>query len=232
MSTYSVHHLPVEDRPRERLKKYGAEAMSTAELLAIILGSGTRGISILQLAHDIMARFESPQQLAEATVEELAQIKGLGPAKALQIKAAVGLGIRTCKAHQPPKYRVDNPAHAYNLIKDELRGEKREIFLVILLDTKGCSLGHHLVSIGTLSSALIHPREVFHPAIRHKAASLILIHNHPSGDPTPSKEDCETTKILVDAGNLISIPVNDHIIIGENSYISMRQRNDAYFNIQ
>lgn len=228
--SYNVQNLPLDDRPRERLKKYGAEAVSTAELLAIILGSGTKGISILQLAHDIMARFQTPQQLADASPEELAQIKGVGPAKALQIKAAVGLGIRASKIQQTQKYRIDNPAHAYHLLKDELYGEKRELFYVILLDTKGCSLGHHLISIGTLSSAPVHPREVFYPAIRHKAASMVLLHNHPSGDPSPSEEDWEITKNLIKAGHLISIPINDHIIIGANSYVSLRQKNQIIFS--
>ena len=227
MSDYSVLRLPIEERPRERLLKF-AEAMSTTELIAIILGSGTKGISILQLSHSIMSRFETPQQLAEASIEELSQIKGLGPAKALQLKAAVGLGIRVCKHSTAPKYRIDNPIHAYNLVKDELQNEKRELFLVVLLDTKGCSMGHHIVAIGTLSGVLIHPREVFHPAIRHKAASIILFHNHPSGDPTPSTEDLETTKTLIHAGSIIGIPVNDHLIIGDNTYVSLRQKGVSF----
>lgn len=223
MSGYSVFNLPEDERPRERLKKHGSEAMTTAELIAIILGSGTKGIPILQLSHDIMARFETPEKLAEATLEELSQVKGLGPAKALQLKAAVSLGIRASKHRTPLKCRIDTPAHAYNLIKDELKGEKRELFIVILLNTKGHSIGHHTVAIGTLSSVSVHPREVFYPAIRHKAASILLAHNHPSGDPTPSCEDVEITKTLIETGKLMGIPVNDHLIIGDNSYLSLRQ---------
>lgn len=223
MSSYSVLGLPTEERPRERLKKHGPETMSTSELIAIILGSGTKGISVLQLAHSIMSRFETPQQLAEASIEELSQIKGVGPAKALQLKAAVSLGVRVARQSAPPKTRIDTPVHAYHLVKDLLQHEKKEIFLVILLDTKGCFMGHHTVGVGTLSGVLIHPREVFHPAIRHQAASIILAHNHPSGDPTPSNEDRETTKQLIDAGSVIGIPVNDHLIIGGNGFVSLRQ---------
>lgn len=224
MSSYSVLSLPSEERPRERLMKYGAEAMSTSELIAIILGSGSKTIPVLQLSHAIMARFETPRQLAEASLAELAEIKGLGPAKALQLKAAISLGMRALKQSTPPKFRIDNPIHAYNLVKDELQNEKRELFVVILLDTKSCSMGFQTVAIGTLSNTLVHPREVFHPAIRHRAASMILAHNHPSGDPTPSPEDYETTKVLVKAGHIIGIPINDHLIIGANCYLSLRQK--------
>lgn len=229
MSDYSVSNLPADERPRERLKKYGPETMTTAELIAVILGSGTKGLSILQISHDIMARFETPQKLAEATLEELGQIKGLGPAKALQLKAAVSLGLRVSKHALPPKHRIDSPIHAYHLVKDELQNKKQELFIVILLNTKGHALGNHIVAIGTLSTLSIHPREVFYPAIRHKAASIILAHNHPSGDPTPSVEDIEITRTLADAGRLVGIPVGDHLIIGDNTYTSLRQKDASIF---
>lgn len=224
MSHYAVSDLPSEERPRERLKKHGPAAMTTAELIAVILGSGTKGVSVLQLSHDIMTRFETPQKLAEASLEELSQIRGLGPAKALQLKAAVSLGLRVSKQSLPPKTRIDHPVHAYHLVKDELENEKRELFIVILLNTKGYSIGQQVIAIGTLSNISIDPREVFFPAVRHKAASIVLIHNHPSGDPTPSPEDLEVTKTLIGAGRLMGIPVNDHLIIGNNTYTSLRQK--------
>lgn len=225
---YSIQRLPEEERPRERLMRNGSEAMSTADLIAIILGSGTKGISVLQLAHEIVIRFGSLQKLSDATIPELCQIKGLGPAKAIQLKASFSLGIRASKQTIPPKYRIDHPVHAYQLVRDELEHENRELFVVILQDSKGCAICHEVISIGTLTNSLVHPREVFYPAIRHKAASIILIHNHPSGDPTPSKQDYEVTKTLIEVGKMIGIPVNDHLIIGEQGYVSLRQKGVSF----
>lgn len=222
--SYSILSLPEEERPRERLHRHGPEAMSTAELIAILLGSGIRGRSVLQLAHEIIAHFGSIQCLSDATVAELCEIKGLGIAKAVQLKAAFNLGVRLSKQTASPKYLIEHPIHAYNLVKEELSQEKREILVVILLDTKGYVITKETISIGTLTETLVHPREVFYPAIRHKAASLILIHNHPSGDPTPSKEDYEVTEQLTKVGKMMAIPINDHLIIGKSSYTSLRQR--------
>lgn len=221
---YSILCLPEEERPRERLYRHGAEAMSTAELIAIILGSGMKGKPVLQLAHELVAKFGSLKGLAEATVAELCQIKGLGAAKAIQLKAAFSLGIRLSKQEISPRYRIESPIHAYNLIKDELEKEKRELFVVILMDTKGYVIMHQVVAIGSLSQTIVHPREVFYPAIRHKAASLILAHNHPSGDPSPSREDYEVTEALTNVGKVMSIPVHDHLIIGSSTFVSLKQK--------
>jgi DNA repair protein RadC len=227
-SKYSILNLPPEDRPRERLHRYGAEAMSTAELIAVIVGSGTKGSPVLQLAHELVARFGGLQGLSEATVEELCEIRGLGLAKAIQLKAAFSLGVRLSNQVTGCRYRIENPIHAYHLVKEELGREKREIFVALLIDTKGYLISQHVVSIGTLSQALVHPREVFYPAIRHKAASMILAHNHPSGDPTPSQEDYDVTASLVRAGSLMSIPIHDHIVVGRNSFISLREKGFAF----
>jgi DNA repair protein RadC len=224
MVHYSISHLPEQERPRERLLRYGPESMSTTELIALILGSGTKTKSVLELAHELVMHFGSLDQLATATISELCQIKGIGAAKAIQIKAAFSLGLRASKQVLAPKYRIENPLHAYYLVKDEMEKEKRELFVVILQDTKGYVICHEVVAIGTLSQALVHPREVFYPAIRHKAASLILAHNHPSGDPTPSPEDHELTKLLVEAGRLMGLPIQDHLIIGHQTYTSFRQK--------
>lgn len=223
MTHYSIQHLPEEERPRERLMHFGAESLSTAELIAIILGSGSKAKPILQLAHEVVTRFGGLRQLAEATLPELLEIKGIGLAKAIQIKAAFNLGLRVSKQTVTPKYRIEHPFHAYNLLKDEMEHEKRELFIVILQDVKGYVICYEIVSIGSLSQTLVHPREVFYPAIRHKAASLIVAHNHPSGDPTPSLQDFELTKALVEASILMSIPLHDHIIIGLQRYVSLRQ---------
>lgn len=221
--TYSILQLPENERPRERMLRYGPESMSTQELIAILLGSGIKGMPVLQLAHELLTRFGSLQKLTEATVEELCLVKGLGQAKAIQLKAAFSVGLRASRQVIAPKVRIEHPVHAYHLVKDELEMEKRELFVVILLDVRNCEICHQVVAIGTLSNTLVHPREVFYPAIRHKAASVILVHNHPSGDPSPSKEDYEVTKNLVEVGKLMGIPVNDHLIIGESSYVSLRQ---------
>lgn len=223
MTQYSIQQLPEEERPRERFQRHGPEAMTTAELIAIILSSGTKGISVLQLAQQLVGHFKTLQELADASLQELCAIKGLGVAKALQLKAALGLGARLSRQQPSSRYRIEHPVHAYHFIKDELQHETRELFMVILQDTKGYAIGHHLVAIGTLSQTLVHPREVFYFAIRHKAASVILVHNHPSGDPTPSPQDYAVTRSLIEAGRLVGIPVNDHLIIGHQRYISLRQ---------
>jgi DNA repair protein RadC len=221
---YSVLDLPPQERPRERLMHQGPEAMSSAELIAIILGCGVKGTPVLQLAHDLLSRFGSLHSLAEASLEEMAQIRGLGVAKAIQLKAAISLGMRISQQSASAKVRIEHPAHAYHLVKDVFQFEKREVVLVLLQDSKGGVISQQTIAIGSLASAIVHPRQVFFPAVRQQAASLILIHNHPSGDPTPSPEDIETTETLIKVGLLMGTPLNDHLIIGNNSYISLRQK--------
>lgn len=224
MSHYSIQHLPAEERPRERLMHAGAESLSTTELIAIILGSGSKSKPVLQLAHEVMSRFGGMRELAQATLAELLEIKGIGLAKAIQLKAAFNLGLRVSAQALLPKIKIAHPSHVYHLIKDELEFEKRELFVVIMQDTKGFVICHEIVSIGSLSQTLVHPREVFYPAIRHKASSIIVAHNHPSGDPTPSPQDLELTKQLVEASRLMSIPLHDHLIVGHQCYHSLRQQ--------
>ncbi|HEV8052825.1 MAG TPA: DNA repair protein RadC [Parachlamydiaceae bacterium] len=227
-SSYSIQQMPPSERPRERLIRFGPESLTAAELIAIILGSGTKQTPVLQLAQLMIAKFGNLQQLADATIQELCQVKGIGHAKAIQLRAVFNLGLRLSKQNISAKYKIEHPAHAYNLVKDELLSEKRELFVVILQDAKGCSLGHHIVSIGTLTETPVHPREVFYPAIRHKAVSIILVHNHPSGDLTPSRQDCELTRQLIAVGHMVGIPVNDHIIISDQGYLSLRQRGGIF----
>lgn len=231
MNNYSIQSLPEEERPRERFVRHGSESMSSAELIAILLGSGTKETPVLQLAQAIVSRFGSLRDIAEATLAELCEVKGVGMAKAMQLKAAFSLGMRAARHSVAPRYRIDNPLHVYNLLKDELQNEMRELFIAVLQDIKGFVICYEVVSIGTLSNTLVHPREVFYPAVRHKAASLIVVHNHPSGDPTPSPEDHEVTKNLVKAGRLMNLPVNDHIIIGQQGYISLRQQSPQIFSV-
>ena len=220
---YTIQQLPDTDRPRERLISQGPESVSSAELIAIILGSGMKGKSVLQLSQEIIMHFGSLKGLAEATIEELRQIKGLGLIKAIQLKAAITLGLRASKQNTAVRYRIDSPKNGYHLLRNLLSTEKREVFYVILLDTKGYVITQEMISTGTLSSTLVHPREVFYPAIRNKAASVILAHNHPSGDPTPSQQDYQLTEKLIQAGKLIGIPIHDHLIIGNESFVSLRE---------
>ncbi len=220
MST--ILDLPEQERPRERLYHQGAEAMTSAELIAIILGSGSKQRSVLTVAQELIAHFNNLKALVDASVEELCQVAGIGTAKAIQVKAALALGMRANSQKRGQREPIEHPSHAYELIKDRLEGETRELMGVILQDTKGRVIGEEIVSIGTLSKTLVHPREVFYPAIRHKAASFILFHNHPSGDPTPSKEDFIVTKELVTVSKTMRIPMNDHLILGDGCYTSLR----------
>lgn len=208
--------------------RHGAETLSAAELIAIVLGSGTKSSPVLQLSQQLVARFGSLQQLAEATVQELCQIKGIGIAKAIQLRAAFSLGLRLSRQNITAKYKIEHPLHAYHLVKDQLAGEKREHFIVIMMDVRGSVIAQDIISIGTLTEAPVHPREVFYPAIRHKAVSMILVHNHPSGDLTPSKQDYELTRKLVATGQMVGIPVTDHLIVGSSGYLSMRQRGEVF----
>lgn len=227
-NVYSIYDLPKEDRPRERLAKFGAESLSTVELIALILGSGTKSQPVLQLAHEILRRFGTLKGLSEGTLSEFLEVKGVGTAKAMQLKAALSLGLRASKVVLSARYRIEHPSHAYHLIKDEMESYNREHFLAIFQDVKGFVIAQEVISIGSISQTIVHPREVFYPAIRHKAATIIVAHNHPSGDPTPSEQDIALTKSLIEAGRLIGIPLQDHLIIGRDQYVSLRQRSGVF----
>jgi DNA repair protein RadC len=216
--------MPEEERPRERFIRCGPEALSTTELLAILFGSGTKSQPVLQLAQSLLSHFGSLEAIAEASHAELCQVKGIGQSKALQLKAAITLGLRACRMQTSLRCKIENPTHAYHFLKESLENEKREVCIVLLQDQKGYVLSQHTVAVGALDSASFQPREIFYPAIRHCAASFILAHNHPSGDPTPSAEDIETTKALIAASKIIAIALNDHIIIGKEGFISLRQQ--------
>lgn len=211
-------------KPRERLIDEGADRLSIQELIALVLGNGTQGVPVMDLAHQVLTFFGDLEALSQATVEEFCQIKGIGKAKAVQLKAAISLGMRVEKRKGRGRCKIENPSQAYNIVKSQLEHETREVMCALLLDVKGWLIRTLTIAIGTLSKSLVHPREVFYPAIRHKAASLILVHNHPSGDPTPSQADIETTQQLVEVGKVMRIPVNDHLVIGANRFISIRQQ--------
>lgn len=218
----SIKQLPTNERPRERLIRYGSESLSTIELLAILLGSGTQNRSVLELAKDLLTHFKSVTALSEASIEEMKLVKGIGSAKAVALKAAFGLLNRL--ELKEKGMLLDEPQKVYDLISSDLAGQKVEMLMVVLRDVRRFCLHREIVSKGTLTELLMHPREIFHLAIRHRAHSLIIAHNHPSGDPAPSTRDIEMTKLLVSAGRVVGIDVSDHLIIGERKYVSLARQ--------
>ncbi|MFX4261600.1 RadC family protein [Pelotomaculum propionicicum] len=218
----TIKELPEETRPRERLLKEGPEALSDIELLAILLRTGSREATAIDLASQIMAQFSNLRLLLGATIEELGEIKGVGPAKACQVKAALELARRTSSFSDHRRPVIKSPDDAASLVMEEMRHFDREHFRAILLNTKNQVIGTDKVSVGTLNSSAVHPRELFRNAIKRGAASVILVHNHPSGDPSPSREDKDITLRVKEAGNIIGIDVLDHIIIGDNKFTSFK----------
>jgi DNA repair protein RadC len=222
----NVRQLPLSERPRERLRHQGAEALTTVELLAILLSTGTKKTPVLDLAAKLLSHFGSLTRLVQSSVEELIEIEGIGPAKAIQLKAALALAGKAIQESHLTPLSIDT-SQAYELVRHELAPLKQEALYVVLKDVKGRLISVEKVSIGTLSEVLVHPREVFFPAVRHKASSLILAHNHPSGDPTPSKSDLDMTRHLIHSSRVMGIGFDDHLIIGASSYVSLK--NSGYF---
>lgn len=223
MSNNAIKDWPEDERPREKLLKRGAAALSDAELLALVLrtGDAAAGKSAIDLGRELLERFDSNlRELAQAELNELQQIKGLGLAKAASIKAAFTLGSRFQTRRLETLERFTAPAQVFEFFHHELRDNRKELFLTLLLDGKNRITRKVQVSEGSLNQSIVHPREVFAPAVRESAAAVIFIHNHPSGDPAPSREDREITRRLKEAGEILGIKVLDHIIIGDGSYYS------------
>jgi len=221
--SFTIHDLPVDERPRERLVKFGEQALSAQELLQLILGRGVAGESVAVTAQKLLAQFGSLQKLAEASIEELSSIRGIGLAKAAQIKAAFEISRRL--STQVPSYKskeLNDPEKVYRLIKSKLRDYHKEHFYIIALNSRNYSIAE--VSVGSLNASVVHPREVFAEAIKNKAASVILAHNHPSGDPEPSEDDLLLTKKLVESGKILGIEVFDHIIVAKDSFFSFKNK--------
>lgn len=214
--------LPLDQRPRERLARYGGSALSTVELLAILLRSGSKGESVLTLAQKLLSTWGSLSGIAQAPITDLISLKGMGEAKAMQLKAALTLATRL-DTETIPSEGLHTPEAVFSFVKPFYLHEKKEKLSVICQDTKGHVLHFEIISIGTLNQTLIHPREVFAPALHHQAASIILIHNHPSGDPTPSPQDLTQTERLLKVSHMMGIPLNDHLIITDQKFLSLRQ---------
>ena len=218
-----IKSLPKNERPVEKALKYGIKALSNAELLALILHTGTRSKSAIGLAEDILSEYaDGISGFATAEPEELTKVNGIGRVKACSVLAAVELGKRIAMTPAEKEICLESSETVAKLFMEKLRYEKKEHFKSILVNTKGGIITIDDVSVGELSSTVVHPREVFTMAVRKSASAVIFVHNHPSGDPTPSREDIETTKRLIDSGKLLGIRVLDHIIIGNGRYSSLK----------
>lgn len=210
-----IAEMPEPERPRERLLHLGATALRTAELLAILLRTGARERSVLDLASELLGRYGGDlTRLAAAPVSELRAIRGIGQAKAIEIRAAFDLGRRLHQAYGSERLRIQGPPDVAELLRDEFRGKEQEEFHVLMLDAKNGLLRRQRVTIGLLDRSHVHAREVFREGIREGCARLLLAHNHPSGDPTPSPQDIECTRSLVAAGKIVGIEVVDHVVLG------------------
>lgn len=215
-----IKDLPRVDRPREKLEKYGSNKLSNSELLAVILGSGQKDVNVIDLSSSILRKF-SGNGLTDATVQELKSISGLGSAKACEIVACFELGRRLLK--EGGENLVVSPKDVWDLLRD-IRDNRKEHFVVFYLDPKTREISREVVSVGSLNNSLIHPREVFEPAVKHLAAYVIIAHNHPSGDLTPSEEDLEITKDLAMAGKILGINLIDHVIVSKDGFLSFREK--------
>jgi len=222
-TSMTIHDLPASERPRERLQKFGAEALSAQEILALILGRGIAGESVMVTAQRLLSKFGSLKGVAGASLEEMAQIRGIGIAKASQIKAAFELANRLDGYSESDRPVLKTPDDVSALVQGRLRGKKREHFLALMLDTRNQLIKVAEISVGSLDSSIVHPREVFKEAVSASAAMVIFVHNHPSGDPEASEDDIILSRRLAEAGEIMGIDVLDHIIIGDRKFLSMKR---------
>jgi DNA repair protein RadC len=220
----TIKDIPIEDRPRERLLKYGPEVLSNGELLAIILRTGAKSESAINVANRLINSSQGLRFLVESSVQELSKTKGIGNAKAAQIKAAVELGKRLKGYRSGEEKKINRPEDVVELVMEDMRYLNKEYLRVIFLNTKNIIIESKDISIGSLNASIVHPREVYSEAIKRSSSSIVICHNHPSGDPTPSQEDINITKRLAEVGKLVGIELLDHIIIGDGSYISLKEK--------
>lgn len=222
--TLMIRDVPKDDRPRERLLSAGPESLADHELLAILLRTGTKEESVLQLAHRLLQHFEGLRLLKDASIEEITSIKGIGTTKAVQILAAIELGRRIHRLVNNDRYVIRSPEDGAKYVMEDMRFLSQEHFVAIYLNTKNQVIYRKTIFIGSLNASIVHPREVFKEAIKRSAASIICAHNHPSGDPTPSREDIDVTKRLVECGRIIGIELLDHLIIGDQKFVSLKEK--------
>ena len=222
--TPMLRDMPADERPRERLIQVGPRAVSTIELLAITLRTGVGGENVLRLAERLLSHFHGLSGIARASITELQAVNGIGPAKAVEIKAALELGRRLLAAAPEERPRITSPADAANLLMPEMMLLEQEHLRLILLDTRNHVVGIPTIYQGSLNTSVIRVGELFRAAIKENAAALIVAHNHPSGDPAPSPEDVHVTRQIVEAGKLLDIELLDHIVIGHQRYVSLKER--------
>ncbi|MFS0822539.1 DNA repair protein RadC [Bacillus sp. 1P02SD] len=223
-SALMIRDYPQDERPRERLVSDGADSLSNHELLAILLRTGSKEELVIQLSNRLLHHFEGLRLLKDASVEEITSIKGIGKAKAVQIMAAIELGRRIGKLQYEDRYVIRSPEDGAKYVMEDMRFLTQEHFVCLYLNTKNQVIHRQTIFIGSLNASIVHPREVYKEAFRRSAASIICIHNHPSGDPAPSREDIEVTKRLVECGRIIGIELLDHLIIGEHKYVSLKEK--------
>ncbi len=224
VSQLRMREVHEADRPRERFLRQGPESLSNQELLAILLRTGTKNESVLSLANRILVQFEKLHALKHATVEEMMEIKGVGEAKAIQILAAIELGKRLAQKELDNKYTIRSPEDAANFLIPELAPLQQEHFVALYLNVKNQILHKQTIFVGSLNASIVHPREIFRVAIRRSAAAIIVAHNHPSGNPSPSPEDIDVTKRLIEAGQILGVDLLDHLIIGDHQFISLKEK--------
>ena len=227
--TYKIKELDENIRPRERLLKYGVSSLSNDELLAIILRTGTKDLNAKDLANNILNKVKSINNLSNISLQELSSIKGIGKVKAITLIASLELGKR-CLTKDVSKIKIDNNKIIYDLFKYEFINCYQEKFIALFLDIKNNLIDYNVIFMGTVSSSIIHPREIFKLAFKYSASSIIIVHNHPSGDSNPSNEDIIITDKLFEIGKIMSIPILDHVIIGYKNYYSFydKRKIDIY----
>ena len=228
-SSVRIKDLPWQDRPRERLVRHGAESLGNVDLIAILLRTGTKGLSAIHIAEKLLQHFGSLRHLAGASLEDLAAVKGIGRAKAIALTSAFTLAKRMAHEFQSESPVLDTPESIAQILRDENRSREVEYFQIILLNARRRLIRVNEVTRGTIDSSLVHPREVFRSAIQCNAAAVVLAHNHPSGDPTPSDSDIKVTRDLIRAGHILKIEVVDHVIFGHptatrsKDYVSLKE---------
>ena len=221
---FSIRDLAPQERPREKMIQNGSQTLSNAEILAILIRTGTKDLSALDVANRILSLSDDGiRHLSECSIEDLAAVTGIGPSKACQILAGVELGKRMTRARLMNPRVLNHPREVASYLIEDMKDLRQEWFRILLLNNRKQVLGYETVSVGTLNASLVHPRDVFEKAIRKNASTIILVHNHPSGNPSPSDEDRALTKRLTEAGALMGIEVIDHVIVGNGNYYSFKE---------
>lgn len=218
--SYKMKELPLEERPREKFKTNGFENLGDIDLIAILLRTGSKELSVKDLATKLLIELEGVEHLADTSLERLSKIKGIGEVKAITLLSAIELGKRVGKGKLGIKKRIKHATDLYEEFYRELREKTQEHFLAVFLNSKNEIIHSKTIFIGSANKSIVHPRDIFKEAIKYSAVKLMVLHNHPSGDPTPSEEDISFTSRLIECGNLLQIPLLDHLIIGFNTYYS------------